>query len=251
MSDRGRPRKDETPEQKAAREARTAANIKATNARLNAYYGQIRKEEKAKEAAVKLAAEKAKAEEASAKAAKQAARMTKEAVEQYEIVNEVPKGAKVAKNKKGESPVPVDDFVVANIVHQTFELLKQDKCTDAELPYRLEWYFNEYAANGILPTAEGLALACGVERQTFDGWARGVGCSPARQRMVQKAKQALAEVDAQLAMHGKVNPVLYIFRSKNFHGMKDQSETVVTHQVAEKTIEELMDEAVLLPDEEV
>ena len=42
-----------------------------------------------------------------------------------------------------------------------------------------------------------------------------------RSLMVQKAKQILAELDAQLVQNGKIPQVVYIFRAKNFHGMQD------------------------------
>ena len=56
-----------------------------------------------------------------------------------------------------------------------------------------------------------------------------------RSCIVQKAKQILAELDAQLVQRGKIPQVIYIFRSKNFHHMQDavKVEHVTTRPDAE------------------
>ena len=39
--------------------------------------------------------------------------------------------------------------------------------------------------------------------------------------MIKKAKLILSSYRESLAMHGRINPVTYIFMSKNFDGLKD------------------------------
>ena len=46
--------------------------------------------------------------------------------------------------------------------------------------------------------------------------------------MIYKAKEILAGIDAKLVSMGKIPQVTYIFRAKNFFGMKDQQDLVVT-----------------------
>lgn len=93
--------------------------------------------------------------------------------------------------------------------------------TDEQVAESLDWYFQEYLPmTGAFPTVEGLALACGVNRQTFNAWKNGE-LSAARSDMCEKALAILAELDAQLVQDGKIPQVVYIFRSKNFHGMQD------------------------------
>ena len=46
--------------------------------------------------------------------------------------------------------------------------------------------------------------------------------------MIKKAKQILADMDATLVSQGKIPQVTYIFRSKNYYGMQDKTEMVVT-----------------------
>lgn len=43
-----------------------------------------------------------------------------------------------------------------------------------------------------------------------------------------KGKEILAGIDAKLVSMGKIPQVTYIFRAKNFFGMKDQQDLVVT-----------------------
>ena len=76
-------------------------------------------------------------------------------------------------------------------------------------------------------------------------WENGVKCSSERADLIKKGKEIIASFEAELAAKGKVNPVVYIFRAKNYFGMKDQQDVVVapaqplgadvpTEQLAEK-----------------
>lgn len=107
--------------------------------------------------------------------------------------------------------------------------------TDDDVCDSFNWYFYEYLPKtGAFPTIEGLSLACGVDRRTFEDWKNG-HLSPARSAIVQKGIGILAELDAQLVQNGKIPQVVYIFRSKNFYGMQDavKVEHVTTRPDAE------------------
>ena len=116
------------------------------------------------------------------------------------------------------------DHEVVAMVQKAFILFSRPTVrTDDDLCEALNWYFNEYLPNtGAFPTMEGMSLACGVDRKTFDGWVRGeYQSSVTRSVIAQKAVGVLAELDAQLVQNGKIPQVVYIFRSKNFYGMQD------------------------------
>lgn len=102
--------------------------------------------------------------------------------------------------------------------------------SDEELCERLNWFFSECAATQQLPTIEKLSNALGYHRNTLNDWETGYsgGFSPATKEIIKQAKQILASVDAELAQEGKIQPVVYMFRSKNFYGMKDQQDVVLT-----------------------
>ena len=48
--------------------------------------------------------------------------------------------------------------------------------------------------------------------------------------MIKKAKQILANIDAELVLGRKIPETTYIFRSKNYYGMRDNVEVTVAPQ---------------------
>ena len=75
-----------------------------------------------------------------------------------------------------------------------------------------------------------MALALGTVREVDWKWGNGVGCSSERSLMIKKAKQILANIDAELVLGRKIPETTYIFRSKNYYGMRDNVEVTVAPQ---------------------
>ena len=100
--------------------------------------------------------------------------------------------------------------------------------TDEECAERLDEFFTRMNETGEIPTVEKMALALGVSRQAVWQWETGLYGTPERQKMIKKAKEILAALDAELVSKGKIPQVTYIFRAKNFYGMRDQAEVVIT-----------------------
>jgi len=127
--------------------------------------------------------------------------------------------------------------------------------SDEECRQRISEYFSWCAEHASVPLWEELALYLGIVRETLWRWSQGVGCSAERSNMVKKAKEALATIDAGLAAKGKIQPVVYIFRAKNFFDMKDQNEVVLTpnnplgDQVDQKALEAKIADVVIDPEE--
>ena len=117
--------------------------------------------------------------------------------------------------------------------------------TDEEVADRIEFYFNDCYKNQLKPTIEGCALAIGITTQTFYNWAEKESKSDFdRFEYAKRVRQLLANFDASLLINGKMNPVAYIFRSKNLYGMKDQTETIVKKESelgGKKTPDELLE----------
>ena len=100
--------------------------------------------------------------------------------------------------------------------------------TDEECAERLDEFFKHINETGEIPTVEKMCLALGTTRKVVWDWETGKTHGGRRASMIQKAKEILAAIDAELVSHGKIPQVTYIFRSKNFFGMRDQTDVVIT-----------------------
>ena len=129
---------------------------------------------------------------------------------------------KALKNEKKED--------ITRIIGQSVQYFRT--CTvknDEELMDRIDDYFHQCMVDGEIPTVEGMALAIGITPQRLRQWEYQIdGRNESRALIVQKAKAVLASIDASLVSEGKIPQVSYIFRAKNFFGMKDQQDIVVT-----------------------
>lgn len=99
--------------------------------------------------------------------------------------------------------------------------------SDEECAERLNEFFTHCNQTGELPTVEKMCLALGTTRKTVWTWEQGeLGAT--RSNMIKKAKELLATIDAELVSAGKIPQITYIFRAKNFFGLTDKQELVVT-----------------------
>jgi hypothetical protein len=125
--------------------------------------------------------------------------------------------------------------------------------SDEELCERLNYFFTQCAKTQQLPTVEKMANCLGYHRQTLFDWETGKnqGFSPSTAEIIMKAKQIIASIDAELAQEGKIQPVVYLFRSKNFYGMRDQQDLVLTpntNDIAHADAETIAKKYAELPD---
>lgn len=118
---------------------------------------------------------------------------------------------------------------ISQVIWESYQYFKRPIVkSDEECAERLNDYFRQCNEEGQIPTVEDMCLALGTVRRTVWDWENGTGCSSARTNMIKKAKEILAGIDAKLVSMGKIPQVTYIFRAKNFFGMKDQQDLVVT-----------------------
>ena len=121
--------------------------------------------------------------------------------------------------------------------------------TKEEMIERTTAYFQRCANKGIKPTVEEYALALGIHRQTLWNWTTGNFRSEFTD-IARRAKDFIAAYDARMVTDGKLNPVTYIFRAKNYYDMKDTQDVVVTpNQFETRSREEIIKEAEMLPEE--
>lgn len=98
---------------------------------------------------------------------------------------------------------------------------------DEDCRQRLIAFFEYYAHTGGIPTVEKLSLALGATPQTLWDWEVCKAKGAERAEMIKAAKIYLSAIDADLALLGYIDKVVYIFRAKNYYGMKDTQDIVV------------------------
>ncbi len=148
-------------------------------------------------------------------------------VEQGEQIVKKKRGGKSASIKHNTSAKAADIRRIGATLLKWYNMEKA--VTDEEIRERLEMYFVTTLEAGEIPTVEEMSLALGYDRKTLWCWETGGdGSTPVRRNLIKKAKEFLASFDAKLVQEVKINPVTYIFRAKNYFGLKDQQEYVLT-----------------------
>lgn len=124
----------------------------------------------------------------------------------------------------------LSDGLYAKHIKDTLVAYSQTKVkSDEELVERLRYYFAYCAENDIIPTIEEMFMFTGYDIESVRNWetGRARGFSPETNGIIKKAKNFLSVFDAKMVVTGKLNPVVYIFRSKNYYGMSDQQTITV------------------------
>ena len=101
---------------------------------------------------------------------------------------------------------------------------------DDELMQRFDEYFQRCVTEHRIPTVEELYLSTGYGidyiRDICNG--RKNGFSTKTALIIKKAKDILRSYDAKAVLAGEINFLAYCFRAKNYYGMVDKQEHVIT-----------------------
>ena len=124
--------------------------------------------------------------------------------------------------------------------------------SNVELCDRLNDYFQTCAETQQLPTIEKMTLAIGYAKQSVWEWANRVKIprwgNEETADILKKAYQIHAAVDAEMSSSGTIQPVVYIFRAKNYYGMRDQTDHVFSTEAEHtESLNQLEQKARLLP----
>lgn len=114
--------------------------------------------------------------------------------------------------------------------------------TPEELSERFSFYFQACMEFDRIPTVEGLALVSGYARSSFFDISQGK-FNPQITDIVKWAKDYITAYDAELAIKGKTPSPVYIFRAKNYAGMKDTQDVQITPNI-NSTVPENVDEII-------
>lgn len=146
-------------------------------------------------------------------------------------------GAEIVKAKR-RTPASVETNTsakaadVSRILANCLNWYHQPKVRSVEeLRERTYNFFQNCLQRGEIPTWEKYCLSTGYYRQTIWDWVVGNSVSELGAEandIVKKAKEYLATFESEMVTEGKINPVVYIFRAKNYFGMRDQQEYVLT-----------------------
>lgn len=144
------------------------------------------------------------------------------------------------KKNRGAPPIQVrrgfgenaeDKQLVSRLLTEAFDAYSQPKVkSDEELAERLNTYFKQCAETGQIPTVEEMAHYTGYSQATVWDWevGRNHGFSSQTAEIIIKAKEYLKTFDAKLVVSGKVNPIVYFFRAKNYYGLVDKQEIAIS-----------------------
>ena len=141
------------------------------------------------------------------------------------------RGAAPPQVRKGFGESAEDKQLISRLLTEALDAYNQPKVkSDEELAERWNQYFHKCAETGQIPTVEEMAMYSGFTQATVWDWENGrrQGFSSQTAEIVKKAKEYLKSFDAKLVVSGKVNPIVYFFRAKNYYGMSDKQELVVS-----------------------
>ena len=153
------------------------------------------------------------------------------------ITTNATNATKATRGRGGKNNFPqtavaeIDSNDVSKALKEIMHANKQPRVkSDDELLDRTSQYFQLCIERGSYPVIEEYALYCGY---TLDGlWnievGRSRGFSSETSGIIKKAKFCVQALDAKMAQAGKLPFLVYCFRAKNYYGMQDKVEHVVT-----------------------
>ena len=103
-----------------------------------------------------------------------------------------------------------------------------DKSDVAEMQRRFENYLRVCAERDMKVSNQGAYLAIGISKENVYDWTVRRQSNPERAQFIKKVQEICAFYRESLMASGKLNPVVGIFWQKNYDGMKDQQEVVLT-----------------------
>lgn len=134
-------------------------------------------------------------------------------------------------NKKELIKTEAQRQIAKTLLAETLQAYKQPRVnSDEELAGRLSDYFRQCAETGQIPTVEEMGLSTGYSLATVWDWEHGrnKGFSSETSEIIKKAKDFLKTFDAKLVTSGALNFLTYCFRAKNYYGMIEKSEVILT-----------------------
>lgn len=110
-----------------------------------------------------------------------------------------------------------------------------DRKNKEELDHRFDTYLELCRLYQIQPSNMACYLALGISKQTVSEWENGVKGATFQADFIKNVKLTISTFREIAANEGKINTVWAIFMGKNYDGLKDQQDVVVTPNVIGQT----------------
>lgn len=134
-------------------------------------------------------------------------------------------------NARKQPETPEEKALCSKVLRNILDDYHQPKVkNDEELMQAFDAYFERCIERGSIPTVEGLYMSTGycISYVRDMGEGRCNGFSTKTSAIIKKAKDILQQYDAEMVLAGEINFLAYCFRAKNYYGMVDKQEHVIT-----------------------
>ncbi len=165
---------------------------------------------------------------------------TKDIKKDTEIVRISPRTGKPMKKPRGKganSPVigsngvhtePGDNSKYASILLEINQWGKVDVSDVDALEDRFNQFIKFCSDNDIRITNQLAYLALGIDKDDVYDWVNRRSRTPRHSDFIKKVKNFCASYREMLGADGKLNPVTLVWWQKNYDGLKDQQEVILT-----------------------
>ena len=123
---------------------------------------------------------------------------------------------------------PGDNARYASIIAEIMTWPEVDRHDVGALQKRMEEYVNFCAKHDLKMGNQMCYLALGISKDDVYDWEHGRSLTSAHSDFIKKVKKICAGNRELLMQDGKVNNIIGIFWQKNYDGMKDQQEMILT-----------------------
>lgn len=121
--------------------------------------------------------------------------------------------------------------------------------TPEAMKQRLDQVFDLCLETNMIPTYENLAVACGIPIRTFYEMQTGNNEKHAEfLPIIKNAKDLITSIENSMAIDGKIPSAVWIFRAKNYQGMRDTQQIEVQATTNADVPRETSDLVQALPD---
>jgi hypothetical protein len=134
-------------------------------------------------------------------------------------------------NSRKQPETPEEKALCSRFLSEILVEYRQPRVKDdEELMQRFDEYFQRCVTEHRIPTVEEMYLATGYSIDYICEICNGRknGFSTKTAHIIKKAKDILRSYDAKAVLAGEINFLAYCFRAKNYYGMVDKQEHVIT-----------------------